>query len=124
METEPISEITERALKSLREIPEQEWPEVYDLLNSWNWSSKLGIAPTDWNTMPSWSNRKFLGLTIYQEDRRTRTKNKIITPIMRCIELKIGRKAILRHHHVHNLGRTEQQFEDWWDSQSFFSRME
>jgi hypothetical protein len=37
-----------------------------------------------------------------------------IRPLMRAIDDKIGHKECLRWHHLHNLGRTDQEFEQWW----------
>lgn len=37
------------------------------------------------------------------------------TELFRIIESRVGSRALLRHHHIHNMHRTEQEFEDWWE---------
>ena len=121
MEAEPIPGITARVINALRDVPEKEWPAVYDTLNHWEWDSRLGDKPAGWDNMPRYTLKKFLWSTICRENKRARTRSRIIEPILQYIDGLIGHKAILRYHHLHNLHRTEQQFEDWWDSEYFSS---
>lgn len=121
MTTESIKETIARAIKALRCVPEKEWPAVYNALNQWEWDSRLGDKPVGWDDMPLYANKKFLWFTICRENKRAHTRSRIISPILRYIDGLIGHKAVLRYHHIHNLHRTDQQFEDWWDSGRFFS---
>ena len=43
-------------------------------------------------------------------------KNEWAVPIYDFIENSVGRKALWRYYHTTELGRTDVQFEDWWDS--------
>ena len=63
--------------------------EIHHNLNCFKWDERLGVAPT----------KRF----------------KYIGPIMEDIERMIGMKRILRHHHIHNLGKTETEFEEWYE---------
>lgn len=80
------------------ELPRSLLPEIADRLNQWEWHSALGEEPAGWQSMT--------------KDE----KHKIIHPFMLSIEVTVGKKALLRYHHKHNLGETNQHFEDWWDS--------
>ncbi len=39
-----------------------------------------------------------------------------VSPICQYMSKLIGDKALLRYFHITELGRTDQEFEDWWDS--------
>lgn len=39
-----------------------------------------------------------------------------IDPIYRYIERRVSTKALSRYWHINELGRSEQEFNDWWDS--------
>ncbi len=39
-----------------------------------------------------------------------------VSPIYRYMSGLIGDKAVLRYFHTTELGKTDQEFEDWWDS--------
>ena len=69
--------------------------EMDNELNSWGWPEELGAVPE--------SEKRREGI------RRT---------VRSRIESEVGHKARLRYHHIHNLHRTEQEFEDWWDDQN------
>jgi len=113
---EPINKIISGALDTLSKISEDEWPSIHCKLNRWEWDDRLGTKPEDWDDMPSWKDKKILWFTTCEEDKKTRTKFKIISPLNQFIDNSVGAKAVLRYHHIHNLGRTDQQFEDWWNS--------
>lgn len=80
------------------DMPYQTKLEVYDRLNCREWPAVLGKPPEGFETM------------------NVEQKLAEVEPIMQQIEMEIGKKAVLRYHQKHNLGRTDQQFEDWWDS--------
>ena len=79
----------------LEKIPRSRLVEMADELNHGGWPKELGIAPED-----------------------TAERNEARKDVMAWIEVECGNKALLRYHHLHNLLRTEQEFEDWWDEQS------
>ena len=72
--------------------------EIHHRLNSWEWHPALGEAPEGWDDM-SW-----------------KEKLPHVEYWMVRIEAVCSQKEILRYHHIHNLGKTPEQFEDWWDS--------
>lgn len=109
---ESVLEIVKRASAKLKTIPYDELPAVYSNLNRWEWDERLGKKPVDWDDLEKFHHKRFS----YKEDKRTKTKHKIIAPLIASIEYRVSEKALFRYHHVHNLGRTDQQFEDWWDS--------
>lgn len=82
----------------IHDMPYQTKLEVYDRLNCREWPAVLGKPPEGFETM------------------NVEQKLAEVEPIMQQIEMEIGKKAVLRYHQKHNLGRTDQQFEDWWDS--------
>lgn len=79
---------------------------VHNILNHWQWPDELGEKPENWDTMPD-----------HSKDNSVNTKYKIIMPIMNKIENKIGQKECLRWHHLNNLNRSNEQFEDWWENE-------
>lgn len=82
--------------------------EVYDKLNSWRWDERLGEPPENWERLKRF--RDYIpGIS----------KMSYTWPLMLYIESTVGNKAILRHHHIHNLNRTEEEFEKWWKVNGF-----
>lgn len=93
----------------LTEFSKDELCMIDNVLNCWKWPPKLGAVPDGFYDMPNWVDgyRRFLKIP---------TKMDIISPIMREIESMVGHKAILRWHHIHNMKRTPEQFEEWWQN--------
>lgn len=87
-----------------KSIPREQYPEIWNELNQFQWHPALGSAPQGWDSM-----------TYKEKMPYIETWNSVLN----CSE-----KEKLRYHHIHNLGRTEQQFEDWWDSKVFQDIME
>jgi hypothetical protein len=78
---------------------------IWNKLNYWDWADELGDKPESWDTM---SNAKSInGMT---------TKYDIVTPIMKEICDHIGLKECIRWHHLNNLNRTNEEFENWWEN--------
>ena len=88
----------------IESIPREKYPEIWDKLNCYEWHPALGNAPQGWDSMTRDEKMPYI-----------ETWNAVLD----CSE-----KEKLRFHHIHNLGRTEQQFEDWWDSKVFQDIME
>lgn len=63
--------------------------EIYHNLNCDKWDERLGVAPRKWA--------------------------KSTEPIMEAIEARVGMKQILKHHNMNNLGKTEEEFEEWYE---------
>jgi hypothetical protein len=76
----------------------------YNTLNNWEWPDDLIGKPEFWDN-----------LFDYLENKNEVSKFVIITPIQNIIEQLIGRKECLRWHHIHNLDRTNDEFEKWWN---------
>ena len=64
-----------------------------------NWPDDLPGKPEGWDSMTA------------------DEKHGWIRPIKDYIDIKIGRKAILRDYQMRLLGKTAEEFEDWWDSE-------
>lgn len=45
------------------------------------------------------------------------TRYEAIRPIIEEIKRRIGDKEILRYHHLHNLGKSNEDFETWWSEE-------
>ena len=84
--------------EEIKKIPHEKLLRIYDEMNLYAWSDDLPGKPEGWEEM-----------SFAEKDKWSRW-------IVKSIEHELSRKAILRHHHTHNLGRTVQQFDDWWDS--------
>lgn len=80
-----------------------------NILNEWEWPSDLPGKPNGYDDMVWW-----YGL---DDERRGTlpTRHDYIYPIAKAIGSMIGEKDSLRWHHIHNLGRTNEQFELWWE---------
>lgn len=76
----------------LRKFTDDELCELYDRLNNWEWDDRLGTPPTD--------------------DREPDSERSFI---MESIRHRVGGKQLLRWHHIHNLGRTPEEFERWYE---------
>ena len=75
----------------LEQIPRERMIEMGDELNRYDcWPAELEEIPSE---------------------RREAHRNELRS----MVEVRVGRRALLRYHHLHNLHRTEQEFEDWWE---------
>ena len=77
-------------------IPMDELPRIWHELNRYEWAEELGEKPAD-----------------FKENSTNCLEQRFF---MQEIELKCGWKAISRYKHTAELGYTDQQFEDWWES--------
>jgi len=64
-------------------------------LNCWEWPEEFGECP-------------------YSADALFTDASQFIRPIQYVIEKKLGEKLLLKAWHLLKLGRTEEQFEEWW----------
>lgn len=75
----------------------------YNEINNWKWPKELeSIKPSNYDNLPDFHNKL--------EDKYSHGHQ-----IMSFIELLIGRKECLRYHWLHNLYRTNEQFEEWYE---------
>ena len=72
-------------------------------LNGWRWIDILPGKPDGWENMT-------------QDEQFLWTE-----PICSYIESGVGQKALLRYYHKTECGKTDQEFEDWWESCSRYS---
>lgn len=94
-----INDILE-ASEKVKAIPKSSLVRIKDEMNHWNWPEELGEAPAGWEAMTM--DEKF--------------KHPKFRAICSELDSHVFEKASLRYHHIHNLGRTEEEFEDWWQS--------
>lgn len=91
-------------------ISNKELAEIYNKLNNWQWDYRLGVKPENWDQLPDYKSKNVYSYL---------TKYKISKPYVILIKKAIGEKECLRFHHIHNLGRTNFQFEIWWIKRTF-----
>ena len=78
--------------------------EIYEKLNNWEWDERLGEIPD-----------RFYELRNYVRDgNNLETKETYILPYMREIHRLVPEYDLMHHYHIHVLGRTEEQFKNWW----------
>lgn len=80
------------------EIPSNKYPGIYRRLNWLEWHESLGEKPEEWDNM---------GVD---------EKYSLIKKPMAFMKQSAGEKAILREGHCKEGLKTDQAFEDWWDS--------
>lgn len=82
--------------------------EIYQKVNSFQWDSRLGEKPEMFDSLPEF-NWKWYHIF------RKETKWKYVRPICQAITAIVGEKELLRYHHIHNLGKTDEEFEQFWN---------
>jgi hypothetical protein len=74
--------------------------------NCWGWPEDLPrLKPFGWDELP-----------IADRDAGF-DKHTYIWPVMHAIQDRIGMKECLRWHHIHNLNKTNRQFEEWYQKE-------
>ena len=91
----------------LRVLPIQELCEIYQKTNSWDWDLRMGDEPEDWEQLVICKNR-------WWKEKCSVTRYSYIKPINEYIRNAVSEKELLRYHHIHNLHRTNEEFEMWW----------
>ncbi len=89
-----LSEIIDRAQR----MPFKQRVKIAHHLNRYEWIDELPGKPESF------------------EEMNFEEKDAWISPIYQYMSGLIGDKALLRYFHTTELGRTDQEFEDWWDS--------
>lgn len=113
-----IDQIVCTALRKLNQVPIERYPEVYNTLNGWGWHEQLGDEPAGWAEMQLYER----GSVFRFWKKRTITKFDITTPIIDYIKSCVGEKALYRYRFVHVSGRTDQQFEDWYEQRRYLKK--
>lgn len=96
----------DNVIDAILKLPHEDICRIGHLLNQYEWPDDLPGKPRGWDDMG------------YEE------RSKISIEIFRFIQMHVGEKALLRYFHKTELGRTDQQFEDWWDSHRHVSVLE
>ncbi len=99
-----------KAKYNLSQFSELELCSIYNNLNFWNWDSRLGKKPKRWDKMYNFKYK------FYQKIIPIKTKSCFISPILKEIRQIVSEKELLRYHHINNLGKTDYEFEIWWQS--------
>lgn len=84
--------------EELEEIPNSTLVRIGHALNGWEWLDELPGKPDGWEDMSI--DEKFVWTM----------------PICDSIKQSVGEKALSRYFHTTELGKTDREFEDWWDS--------
>lgn len=82
---------------------------AYCRLNGWEWDSIVGEKPEGFDSMPNYDHRKFRRFR-----KKIKTKYEYLTPVMKQIERIIGEPNTSRCWWIFVLGRTEQEWFDWY----------
>lgn len=82
-----------------------------NILNGWKWPDDLPGKPLGFDMMPAY---------LYSGECKI-SQYAIISPLCALIAVLIGEKEILRWHQVHNLGRTDEEFEVWLYEHPYWS---
>lgn len=95
----------------IEQFSEEELLEIEDQLNVWLWPQQLGKEPECWTRMPDFDRRKW-----YQRicNHYIPSRFDAARAILSRIHRKLGDRKILRYHWLHNLGRTEEEFNEWY----------
>ena len=103
-----IKNCLENKSQTLKKYSQTELCEIYHQLNSWEWDDRLGEKPEGYDDLIGWRYKWYHVFT------RPKTKYEVITPIINEIKMIVPRKELLRHHHLVNIGSTNEEFEKWW----------
>ena len=94
-------------MNELKEFSIKELCEIYYNLNCSRWDDRLGEKPKKWDKMPTYKTPLFRMFI--------KTRYEIIIPIMVAIKRIVSQKELSRYHQIHRLGRTEEEFQAWYD---------
>jgi len=92
----------------ISKFSQEELCEAYDIMNSWGWYDKFGEKPEGFDNMPNYRR------TLMEKVFHVPTKEDYISSFCMAIVEAVPEKELLRYHHIHNLGRTDEEFEKWW----------
>lgn len=93
-----------KCLQIINHLDKMSTPDVVKIghhLNKWEWLDILPGKPDGWDEMD------------FEE------KHKWASAICAFIDMRVGEKALLRYFHTTELGKTDDEFEDWWESNPY-----
>jgi hypothetical protein len=76
-------------------------------LNVWEWPEDMCPKPERYDELPT-------HLRPGHPQRRY-TKHELINPIVFVLHTMTTERERLHYHHINNLGKTDEQFEEWWN---------
>lgn len=82
-------------------------------LNRWEWDDLLGPKPEGFDDLPKWTEKK------WWQFKRRKSKSDYISRPKRAIEKIVGEAVISRLWWVNELGRTEEQWFQWYTTGHF-----
>ena len=82
----------------------------YDTLNKWEWPEDMCPKPEYYDDLP-------MHLRPGHPQRKY-TKHELTNPIFFVLYSMTTERERLHYHHINNLGRTDEQFEEWWNETS------
>ena len=91
----------------LDEMKIEQLAEIENKLNQWEWPDLLRKKPLNFDNLP-----------IFSKDPTVISKRTIVSPIIELINMTIGEKETLKWHHINNLNRTIEEFEEWWEKEN------
>jgi hypothetical protein len=83
----------------------------WNTLNNWNWPDDMPEKPEGFDELACVDKLKD------PSNASKPTKHALMGPHMNAIVSLIGMRECLRWHHIHNLGRTNEQFNTWWNQE-------
>lgn len=99
-----IKEKCHSAIEKIKGLTDEELCEIYHVINKFEWDKRLGDIPEGFERLEDCKK------TILKR----RTRSDYLMPICAYIESVVTRKELLKYHHIHNLHKTNEEFEDWW----------
>lgn len=106
MKNRSVRRTVRLAINRIGGLTKDELCEIYDKLNRWGWDERIGEKPEGWDEMHYWK------IGLWPE----RTRDNYLRPICERITEIVSEKELLRYHHIHNLHRTNEEFEMWWEN--------
>lgn len=100
-----------RTMVDISKFSQQELCEADDVLNSWGWYEGFGEKPEGFDDMPDYRR------TLKEKIFHVPAKEDYIFPYCAAMNRIVPEKELLRYHHIHNLGRTNEEFEKWWSKE-------
>ena len=97
--------------EELKQYSQLELCEIYDTLQSWEWDERIGAKPQGFDELPNYNYK------LRHKLLKPKTKEDYINPVIAAIEKTVPRKELFRYHHLHNLKRTNEEFERWWSEE-------
>ncbi len=92
----------------ITKFSQEELCKAWDILSGWEWYEGFGEKPKDFDKMIPYRR------TLLEKIFHAPARDDYISPLCRAIENVVPRKELLRYHNIHNLGKTNEEFETFW----------